>query len=342
MNIIIPLCGKGERFKEKYNIIKPLVKVFEKEIILYILDNIYNSNTEKDIYIIINKNTNKTNIVDLINSKYKNINFIDIENDTKGAVETVILGINKINNFKYNNLLIADGDNFYTTNIIDSIDEKKNTVVYFNDTNILAQYSYIQLDNNKVINIIEKQKISDNANTGLYYFSNINDIKFNNEYYISVIIKQMINNNINFYGSYIDKTCYISLGTPDLVKEYINNTYCFLFDLDGTLIISDHIYAEVWKNILKKYNIFVDDNFYKEYKNSPNNKTHPRLSDEEYKMLKALLKDKKYCLENSINPQFEIISRQEKIFDATFPKLIAENYNAKPLTPVSYYGKCLK
>lgn len=42
------------------------------------------------------------------------------------------------------------------------------------------------------------------------------------------------------------------------------------------------------------------------------------------------------------NSQFEIISRQEKIFDATFSKLIAENYNAKPLSPVSYYGKCLK
>ena len=86
----------------------------------------------------------------------------------------------------------------------------------------------------------------------------------------------------------------------------------------------------------------VDDNFYKKYKNSPNNKIHPRLSDEEHKMLKAILKSKKYCIENSINPQFEIISRQEKIFDATFSKLIAENYNAKPLTPVSYYGKCLK
>jgi len=92
----------------------------------------------------------------------------------------------------------------------------------------------------------------------------------------------------------------------------------------------------------KNFFVFtVDDNFYKKYKNSPNNKTHPRLSDEEFKMLKALLKNKKYCVENSINPQFEIISRQEKVFDATFSKLIAENYNAKPLTPVSYYGKCI-
>lgn len=104
-------------------------------------------------------------------------------------------------------------------------------------------------------------------------------------------------------------------------------------------------YGKVTFHATSESNFFVftvDDNFYKKYKNSPNNINHPRLSDEEYKMLKALLKNKKYCIDNSINPQFEIISRQEKIFDTTFPKLIAENYNAKPLTPVSYYGKCLK
>jgi len=126
-----------------------------------------------------------------------------------------------------------------------------------------------------MINIIEKKKISDNANTGLYYFANINDflyygnyiinnnIKFNNEFYISVVIKEMLNNNIIFYGNLINKDNYISLGTPALVNKYINNTYCFLFDLDGTLIISDHIYIEVWKKLLEKYNIFVNDDFYK-------------------------------------------------------------------------------
>jgi len=85
----------------------------------------------------------------------------------------------------------------------------------------------------------------------------------------------------------------------------------------------------------------VDDSFYKKYKNSANNKNHPRLSDEEFKMLNVLLKEKKYCIKNSFNPSFEILSRQEKIYDATFAKLIAENYNSKSVSPVSYYGRCL-
>ena len=39
MNIIIPLGGKGERFKkEGYISPKPLIKVLDKEIIFYVLD----------------------------------------------------------------------------------------------------------------------------------------------------------------------------------------------------------------------------------------------------------------------------------------------------------------
>ena len=37
----------------------------------------------------------------------------------------------------------------------------------------------------------------------------------------------------------------------------------FLFDLDGTLVYTDTIYIQVWNKILKKYNIFVDEDFYK-------------------------------------------------------------------------------
>ena len=92
----------------------------------------------------------------------------------------------------------------------------------------------------------------------------------------------------------------------------------------------------------KKYFIFtVEDKFYIENKNSPNNKSHPRLSDAEFEVLQILLKKRNYCTDSSYYPKFEIISRQKKIYDATFAKLIAQNYNAKSLTPVSYYGMCL-
>lgn len=52
MNIIIPLGGKGERFvKEGYLQPKPLIKILNKEMIFYVLDNLELSKDDK-IFII--------------------------------------------------------------------------------------------------------------------------------------------------------------------------------------------------------------------------------------------------------------------------------------------------
>lgn len=37
----------------------------------------------------------------------------------------------------------------------------------------------------------------------------------------------------------------------------ISSHYAFLFDLDGTLVISDDIYFHIWSTILKKYNLYL-------------------------------------------------------------------------------------
>ena len=47
MNIIIPLCGKGERFLPEN---KPFVKVLGKTILSHVIDSIYSNK----IYIIVN------------------------------------------------------------------------------------------------------------------------------------------------------------------------------------------------------------------------------------------------------------------------------------------------
>ena len=41
--------------------------------------------------------------------------------------------------------------------------------------------------------------------------------------------------------------------------------YAFLFDLDGTLILTDDIYFEVWSEILQIYNISLTPEIFKKY-----------------------------------------------------------------------------
>jgi hypothetical protein len=58
--------------------------------------------------------------------------------------------------------------------------------------------------------------------------------------------------------------------------------------------------------------------------------------------LTNLLKEQKYCLNDSGYPSFIITSRQEKIYDMTFAHLIEQNYNARPIAPRMYFGQCKK
>ena len=82
INIIIPLCGKGQRFLPEN---KPFVKVFGKTILSYVINSLYGNK----IYIIVNDRTYHKDL-----ELYGTI--INIQKETIGATETVYEGIKKI------------------------------------------------------------------------------------------------------------------------------------------------------------------------------------------------------------------------------------------------------
>ena len=281
MNIIIPIGGKGERFvKQGYLQPKPLIQILNKRMIEYVIDNLTLTSEDK-VFIIYNRNLNSYGFLflEFIRSRYPFINLIEIH-DTKGAAETLFIGVDYIlRNFPYcKKSIILDCDTFYTENIIDAFrNSDDNMVFYTKNTDINPIYSYISFDeNSSIINDIqEKVKISDNANTGAYAFADINvlheyckhvldnNITFNNEPYTSCVISEMLKDDYVFTGYMLSNDRVFSLGTPEAVERYINNTYAFLFDLDGTLVITDDIYYNVWSEILARYNIFLTMDIFK-------------------------------------------------------------------------------
>jgi HAD superfamily hydrolase (TIGR01509 family) len=287
MNIIIPLGGKGERFiKNGYKTPKPLIQIFDKCMIEYVIDNLKISQEDK-VFIIYNFKLDDYDFSKLITSKYKFINLIKV-NDTKGAVETLFLGIDNIlNNYIYNDkCLILDCDTFYTEDIRNIFNSSNNSMVFYTKNyEVNPIYSYIDINDESIItNIKEKDKISDNANTGAYAFTDIkilydyckyvldNNITFNNEPYTSCVISEMIKNKFIFKGHELNEENVFSLGTPSAVEKYINNTNAFLFDLDGTIVITDDIYFDVWYDILMKYNIELNKDIFSKYIQGNNDK----------------------------------------------------------------------
>ena len=242
MNIIIPLGGKGERFqKEGYKEPKPLIKVLNKEILYYTIDNL--TITEEDkIFIIYNKDLDEYNFRELINNKYPKINLIKLNTHTKGASETVYIGLKEIiSNYDYHKKsILLDGDTFYTQNILEKFRNviDKNAVFYTKNYEENPIFSYIKMDDeNNIITIKEKEKISVNANTGAYAFDDINilykyskyvvenNITFQNECYTSCIIDNMIKENEPFIGIELKDEYVIVLGTPLQVEKYITDFF---------------------------------------------------------------------------------------------------------------------
>lgn len=257
MNIIIPLGGLGERFKKDgYTNPKPLINIFGKQMIFHVIDNI-SLKDDDNLIIIYNIELNNYDFNNILKHRYKNIILIELNKQTEGAAETILYGLNNCDkNILKNKTVLFDCDTFYHIDILNIFrNQSENAVFCFKDSQDKPIFSYVNIDeNNIVIDIKEKIKISDYANTGCYCFKNctilkkycekimINNIREKNEFYTSCVIKEMIKDNYTFLCNIIGNNDFSCVGTPLQLKIYcshfIRNIEIkrFCFDLDYTLV----------------------------------------------------------------------------------------------------------
>lgn len=256
MNIIIPLGGIGERFKQDgYLKPKPLIKILGKEMIFYLIDNLNISDNDK-LIIIYHQDLDKFCFKDIIHNKYKNIELIKLEKNTEGATETILYGLNSMNNeYLLNKTILLDCDTFYFYDIITKYrNQKGNAVFCFKDNQDKPIYSYVTINDEGMVSCIkEKTKISNFANTGCYCFEKANvlktycekvinnNIRENHEFYTSCVISEMLKENHTFHANIININDFKCVGTPLQLKIFCDNfkkseKLRICFDLDNTLV----------------------------------------------------------------------------------------------------------
>jgi capsule biosynthesis phosphatase len=273
MNILIPVGGIGKRFQDEgFELPKPLINVLGKPMISRVISGL--EITENDeIYIIYHNFLKDFNFEHVVKSYFpkKNIKFHCLNKVTKGASETVLDCLNEFSQEQLNNrFLILDCDTFHEDNVVSLYKENKygNLIFYFLDEDTKPIFSYIELDeNNRVINIKEKIKISNFANVGSYGFENGNILKkycqeimdSEGELYISKIYERMIDDGIEIYSQKISN--FNCVGTPLQLKVYCSQNQDkteklrFCFDLDNTLVTYPKIHGDystvepIWRNI---------------------------------------------------------------------------------------------
>jgi capsule biosynthesis phosphatase len=261
LNIIIPLGGLGERFKnDGYILPKPLINIFGKPMIFYVIDNLCLTNKDKLIFIY-NKDLNKYGFNNIIKNKYNNVQLIELNKQTEGSAETILIGLENIDkSLIQNKCVLLDCDTFYKLENIDILEkyrtQEDNAIFCFNDNQEKPIFSYVKINekNGFITEIKEKVKISNYANTGCYCFNNGHilkkyceqvikkNIREKNEYYTSCVIKEMIEDGHKFVANIIDINNFVCVGTPLQLKIFCSNFETnfikkrICFELDDTLV----------------------------------------------------------------------------------------------------------
>lgn len=238
MKILIPIAGKSSFFDDKNSpFSKPLIEIKGKSMIEHVIKNLSSIKGDLDFIFVVNsEDCKKFHLHNILRLLSKDCEVIKINGETKGALCSVLLGIEHIGLDE--ELIICNGDqiidcdfnkalNHFRTNNYDA------GLVTFNSVH--PRWSYVRFDDkNDVVETAEKRPISKHAIAGFYYFKNGKDFldgamesikkdsNVNGLYYIAPVMNQMILKNKRISTFEIEANNYHSFYSPRKIREYEN------------------------------------------------------------------------------------------------------------------------
>ncbi|MEM3369380.1 MAG: sugar phosphate nucleotidyltransferase [Candidatus Micrarchaeia archaeon] len=242
INIVIPMAGKGERFRKAgYNIPKYLIDIDGKTMLERALSSLPIDLAKNVFFIALKEHEEKYSITEKINSIMKNypktrFKIILLENTTRGQAETVLKIEEDINNDR--GLLIFNVDSSFKSSrlrqkiIASRFQDIDGIIGTFKD--VQEKWSFVKINEEGfVIETAEKKAISNNASTGLYYFTKGSDfvkackkmIENNymtkNEFYIIPIYNILIKEGKKIIIDEVEE--FDCFGTPEDLNMFYKN-----------------------------------------------------------------------------------------------------------------------
>ena len=234
LNILIPMAGAGSRFEQAgYTFPKPLIEVKGKPMIQVVVENL---NIKANfIYVVQKEHREKYNLDTLLNLITPNCKIVEVSKLTEGAACTALLAKKYINSD--NPLFFANSDQFVEWDSNEFLYKMNETnadggIVSFRSTHPKWSFAKVN-DQGLVIEVAEKNPISDIATVGYYYWKHGSDfvkyaedmikkdIRVNNEFYVCPVFNQAIEDGKEIRTFDIPKMW--GLGTPEDLNYYLEN-----------------------------------------------------------------------------------------------------------------------
>ena len=267
INIVVPLAGEGTRFSSAgVSTPKPLIHVNGKTMIEHAVSSL----GIEGRYIFITKQYKNNDYNEELSSIIKRIkpDSIEIKVDKKqrGASDAVMYAEKYIDNkdklitINCDQILNWDAEEFLNFTKESNCD---GAVVLFTASD--PKHSYVEIIENKIIKIVEKEVISNTALIGVHYWKEGKDFVSSakhllntdgsQEVYISQTYSVLLNLGKHIAPFMIPNNNYINLGTPEDVAIYLGKVKEFytekpktiFCDIDGTIIRHLHKFSDIGK-----------------------------------------------------------------------------------------------
>jgi RpiB/LacA/LacB family sugar-phosphate isomerase len=236
--LLVPIAGKGQRFVDDgFHMPKPLIMVDDKHIIDWSFLSI--NKDEYDIVFVVRKEHIYNFGMDTIlrNKFGEDIKIVETDKITSGTVASCLLAKDLINN-KQQLVIYTLDVHFQNKFSIEDVDTDSDGFILTFKANNPA-YSYAELDSSGlVIRTAEKEVISENAATGIYYFKEGSvfvkyaeemidkNLRTNNEFYVCPLYNLMIKDGLKVRTKQVEKM-YL-MGTPtelNFFKNHVNKHF---------------------------------------------------------------------------------------------------------------------
>lgn len=235
MNIIITMAGIGKRFRDAgYTMPKYMIKAKGKTLFEWSMDSLlgYNEHVNKYIFTVRNEDNAEKFISDKV-SQYKiSTDIMCIDRQTDGQATTCMLALSHCD--ENDSIMVYNIDTY-----IEPYELKYEDISgdgYIPCFHALGDHwSFVRTDcDNNVVEVREKERISNNCSIGAYYFSSARiykkiyndyysyEINKNKEKYIAPLYNQMIKDGLKVNYSIVNEEKVHVLGTPQELEIFLN------------------------------------------------------------------------------------------------------------------------
>jgi NDP-sugar pyrophosphorylase family protein len=236
MNFIIPMAGLGSRFlKAGYTLPKMLLQAKGKTLLEWSLSSLPLELSTVVVFIGLAEHEKEFDLSNTIKQLYPELNcrFIFLKQVSRGQAETVYQSLGECDMEKP--LVIFNIDTYFHSPTL------AQTLLSADHDGVLScfdsredRFSFAALDEDEryVIEVREKEVISNHALTGLYTFQKANDFKETYEYhqahdlrvkgefYIAPMYNYLINLGRRYVLDHVEK--HFILGTPEEYEQFLN------------------------------------------------------------------------------------------------------------------------